>query len=234
MNSKIDQLKNQYLNLNKRIEVEKDRINLAKGQIEEINDQLMEEIHYRDEFQSKQVLYQKTAIFCSSMLENAQSSLEKTFSDIGSAALAKIFGDDKKLQFTFDKKKKQNPAVKITVSQSWDDNDNLVTNVMDAEGGAMMDIVSLGLRLAMIKLISPEQKGPIFLDEICRYIAKNESIKSTGEFIKEVSKKLNKQIILITHTKELFDYADKLFVLDMAQKQTIIVKEQEKSEKEES
>lgn len=234
MDEKLCQLKKQYGDIHKKIKNEKDRINLVKGQIDAINKQISDETLKRDELQSKQILYQKTSIFCSSMLIHAQNSLEKTFSGIGSAALSKIFGENKTLQFSFDKNSEKNPSIQITISQPWDNNDTLVTDIMDAEGGAMMDIVSVGLRLAMIKLISPEQKGPIFLDEICRYIAKNETIKATGEFIREVSQKLDKQLIIITHTKELFDYADKLFVLDLSNKETITVTEQINCEKTET
>lgn len=225
-NQEIEQIKKEYLENHSSIEKEKQRINLAKGQIEEINRQINYEIEQREIVSARQMLYQKTVMFCSAMLENAQQSLEDTFSNIGSSALTKIFGEDKKLKFTFDKAKKKNPSINIEISQPWEDNEELVTDIMEAEGGAMIDIVSLGLRLAMIKLISPEQKGPIFLDEICRYISKNESIRATGEFLREIAEKLDKQLIIITHTPELFNYANKLFIFDIGPKKTINIKEQ--------
>jgi len=222
----IELLREQYKEIHSKVENERDRVNIAIGKKETIEKQIQQEINDRDDMQKNQTLYQKTGLFCSAMLGHAQKSLEDTFSNIGSAALNKIFGDDKKLKFSFDKNKKKNPSVNIEISQYWDKDDDLITDIMEAEGGAMIDIVALGLRLAMIKMISPEQKGPIFLDEICRYIAKNESIRATGEFLREVAEKLDKQLIIITHTPELFNYADKLFTFDIASKKTITIKEQ--------
>ncbi len=222
----VESIQQQYQDIHSKIEDKRKKINIAIGKKNAIENQINKEIFSKEEQQQKQILYQKTALFCSAMLEHTQKSLEDTFSNIGSAALNKIFGDDKKLKFSFDKNKKKNPSVNIEISQHWDKDDDLITNIMEAEGGAMIDIVALGLRLAMIKLISPEQKGPIFLDEICRYISKNDSIRATGEFLREISDKLNKQLIIITHTPELFNYADKLFTFDIAAKKTITIREQ--------
>lgn len=228
--NEIEEIKNKYDKISNNLNKHKNNLNILKGKIEEINRQINKEINDRDKAQDDQLLYQKTSIFCTSLLDKTNTSIEEMFSNIGSAALTKIFGDDKKLKFSFDQKKKKNPSINIQVSQPWDNGEELITNIVDAEGGAMIDIVALGLRLAMIKLITPEQKGPIFLDEICRYISKNESVKSTGEFLKEISSILDKQLIIITHTPELMQYADKLFILEIGPNKSVIIKEQIQNE----
>lgn len=219
-------LKKQHTIIDNNVKKQKDRINLSKGQIEEIKKQIEGETTQRDDAQEKQTLYQKTSIFCSSLLEKSQNSVGSTFDNIGSATVSKIFGDDKKLKFSFDKSQKKNPSVNIEISQPWENGEELTTDIIDAEGGAMTDIVALGLRLAMIKLITPEQKGPIFLDEICRYISKNNTIRATGEFLREIASRLDKQLIIITHSAELFPYADKLFTFEIGSNKTVIIEEQ--------
>lgn len=224
------QKKQNYINA-KVVDFDKN-VNIYKGKVEEIERQTEQEVKNRQEEQDKQVLYQKTAIFCSKLLEKMQEVLEEIFGNMGTAALSKIFGEDKKLKFTFDKNKQKNPSVDIVVSQPWDENEDLETSIANAEGGAMKDIVALGLRLAMMKMITPEPEGPIFLDEICRYIAANEGVKAAGEFIREFANKLDKQMIIITHKPELLDYADKVFTVEIAPKKTVRIKERVNTENE--
>lgn len=232
MLNEINKIKSEYTHLCKRINLEKDRINLAKGQIEEIHQQINYETESKEKAQNDKELYEKTALFCSAFTEKSQDSISEIFNNIGTSGL-KIFGGDKELEFSFDNGNNKNPSVNIEVKQPWEDDsdDELITDITEAEGGGMGDIVALTLRLAMIKLIKPEQKGPIFLDEICRYIAKDESIRATGSFIQEVAKKLDKQFIIITHSNELLDYADKIFIFEKKGNQTILAKEKINNEK---
>lgn len=230
MPNEINQIKLEYSQLCKRINAEKDRINVAKGQIEEIKQQINYEIEEKEKAKNDKALYEKTALFCSAFTEKSQDSISEIFNNIGTSGL-RIFGASKELEFSFDKGNKKNPSVNIEVKQPWGSDEELVTDIIDAEGGAMVDIVALTLRLAMIKLITPEQKGPIFLDEICRYIAKDESIRSTGVFLREVAKELDKQLIIITHSNELLDYADKIFVFEQNNCKTILAKEKINNEK---
>lgn len=223
---KIQNLKERYHKLQNRVENERDEINIAKGKLAEITQQIDTEVENRDQLQEQNMLYEKSTLFLSTFLEKEQNLIEDSFSKIGSSALHKVFGEDKELLFTFDKAKKKNPSVNIEIRQPWDDGEELVTDLLEAEGGAMIDIIAVGLRLAMIKLVSPEQKGPIFFDEICRYIAKNESIRSMGEFLYEVAHKMDKQLIVISHTPELFQYADKLITFEAGNKKSVVIKEQ--------
>jgi len=231
MSKEVDKLKSEYKLLHKNIENERDRINIAKGQIEEIQKQIDSENEQKNNAKNNKLLYEKTALFCTSFTEKSQDSVSEIFDNIGTSGV-RVFGGDRKLQFSFDKSKKKTPSVNIEVSQPWTNGETLVTDIMDAEGGAMVDVVALTLRLAMIKLISPEQIGPIFLDEVCRYIAKDESIRATGDFLREVSQELDRQFIIITHTNELLDYADKIFVFELGPYKTLIVKAQEYHETE--
>ncbi len=229
----LEKIKSQYDILSNKTKKEKEKIGIEKGKINQIKEQISNEKKYLDDIKEKQQLYQETAIFLTSLLEKNQKSLEEVFSKIGSSSIHKIFGEDKNLLFLFDKAKKKNPSVNIKISQPFDETeDELITDIMDAEGGAMVDIVALSLRLAMIELVNPKQTGPIFLDETFKYVAKNESIRSAGDFLREASDKMDKQMIIITHSSELLPYADKLFIFEAGPKKTVNIKEQSFNEEE--
>ena len=229
----LEKIKSQYDILSNKTKKEKEKIGIEKGKINQIKEQISNEKKYLDDIKEKQQLYQETAIFLTSLLEKNQKSLEEVFSKIGSSSIHKIFGEDKNLLFLFDKAKKKNPSVNIKISQPFDETEGeLITDIMDAEGGAMVDIVALSLRLAMIELVNPKQTGPIFLDETFKYVAKNESIRSAGDFLREASDKMDKQMIIITHSSELLPYADKLFIFEAGPKKTVHIKEQSFHEEE--
>jgi len=91
-------------------------------------------------------------------------------------------------------------------------------------------VVALALRFAMIHLYAPPQEGPIFLDESSRYMAKDESVRSLGEFLKEMSARTGRQVVLISHDAEIFQYADKVFMFESGPNKSVIVKELEAHE----
>jgi len=49
------------------------------------------------------------------------------------------------------------------------------------------------------------------LDETLRFIASDERMHLSGEFLREVAEKTQRQLILITHEKTLLPYADEVF-----------------------
>ena len=161
---------------------------------------------------AKQDLYDRTRTFLRSVLESTQSVIEETFTGLTTAGVAGIFGDDKALRFQF-VPTVQGVAVKIRVLKPspYDQDQVFEINPKHAEGGGMLDIISLGLRLGLMELYTPRQDGPLMLDEICKYLADDETLQAAGEFMQQVSHDSGRQLILITHKGGLSAYADRLF-----------------------
>jgi len=75
-------------------------------------------------------------------------------------------------------------------------------------GGAVNQVLALVLRLVLVELLKIE--GPVFLDEPSSAVGEEYSAR-LGQFISSLSKKFNRQIVLITHSKTLASYADKIY-----------------------
>lgn len=174
--------------------------------------------------QANQDLYDQTRIFLRSVLESTQSVIEQTFTGLTTAGVSGIFGDDKALRFQF-VPTAQGVAVKIRVLKPSPYNDDEVfeINPKNAEGSGMLDIISLGLRIGLMELYTPRQDGPLMLDEICKYLADDDTLQAAGEFMKQVSHDSGRQMILITHKGGLSAYADKLFEFKPGPKLTVKV-----------
>jgi len=80
-------------------------------------------------------------------------------------------------------------------------------NPQDAEGGGIVDVVSMALRLALTELARPRVDGPILLDEPGKMISA-EYRPAVAEFLCEYARRTGRQIIMVTHHQELADMCD--------------------------
>jgi DNA repair exonuclease SbcCD ATPase subunit len=94
-------------------------------------------------------------------------------------------------------------------------NDEVIkTRPQDSRGGGVVDVVSLAIRIAMIEYGSMNINGPIILDEPAKHVS-DDYILQVAEFLKQVSAMFQRQVIIITHNKQLNEIADKWFYVDM-------------------
>jgi len=77
----------------------------------------------------------------------------------------------------------------------------------DTSGGGIIDICAFALRIVLLEVSAPKVEGSIILDESLKHLSKDFHYK-TSKFLTEISKKLNRQIILITHQQEFIDNAE--------------------------
>lgn len=78
-------------------------------------------------------------------------------------------------------------------------------------GGGLIDVISFAFRIVLWSLEKPRSRNVFVLDEPFRFIGKGEMLKRVGKMLKELSEKLDFQIIMVTHEKQLEIVADKIF-----------------------
>lgn len=79
----------------------------------------------------------------------------------------------------------------------------------DTSGGGVLDILSLALRTALLELAKPKIEGFIILDEPFKHLSKDYLVAG-GEFLKVISARLGRQIIMVTHQQDLLSNTEKL------------------------
>lgn len=95
---------------------------------------------------------------------------------------------------------------------------------MTASGGGVVDVISFALRIALWSLSG--MRNVIILDEPFRFLSR-ELQPRAGILLKNISKKLGLQFIIITHDKAIIDSADQIFLLRLNDKKiSEIVKEE--------
>lgn len=206
-----------------------------RGQKEAVVKQLETERADREEAERQRKLYADTVAFLQAVLKSGQTTIQNVFNDLGSAAISKIFSsgpsDEKKLNFAFETRNRS-LCVDIQLIEPWspdgsdDKAEDKASDISKNSGGGLRDVASFALRMAMLELQSGRgMDGPVFLDEIFNCISVN-NIHAAGEFLKELAKRTDRQIVLITHQPVLLGYADRVFMASPGPNKTIRLDQQ--------
>lgn len=133
-----------------------------------------------------------------------QQQLEYHFSDIVTSALEAVFPNPYALSVKFVERRGKTEC-DIGFARDGD-----VLDPLSASGGGAVDIASFALRIAAWSMLTPRSSSILILDEPFRYLSSNLQNKA-GEMLREVTKKLGLQLLIITHEEELENCADKIF-----------------------
>jgi DNA repair exonuclease SbcCD ATPase subunit len=134
-----------------------------------------------------------------------QQELEVHISELVTLALEAVFPNPYKMVLKFETRRNRSEADLLLQ----DENDNLL-NPMDAVGGGVVDVAAFALRIALWILKRPRPRAMIVLDEPFRFLSSDLQEKASI-MLKELSKKLGIQFILVTHEEQLLSSADKVF-----------------------
>lgn len=84
------------------------------------------------------------------------------------------------------------------------------TRPQDARGGGVVDIVSLALRIALMESGRQQVDGPLMLDEPGKHVSEEYGMM-LAQFLKGVTQKTKRQVILVTHNHYLAESGDKSY-----------------------
>lgn len=141
--------------------------------------------------------------------KETQEQLKFHIEDIVQMALDTCFPGKYKFVVEFELKRGKTEATLLFMS------DGQSIDPMEASGGGAVDVASFGLRIAAWSL--SKTSPVIVLDEPFRFLSKDLQ-PLAGEVLKELSKTLGLQIILVTHATDLIQVADRVFQITQTKK----------------
>lgn len=136
--------------------------------------------------------------------KETQQQLKFHIEDITSLALESIFKNPYKLDVDFIERRD-----KIECDLMFIRGDSKIKPISSSGGGAI-DVASFALRIASWSMSYPRSRNTIILDEPMKHISVDLREKASM-MIKEISKRLGIQFIIITHDPVLATWADKTF-----------------------
>lgn len=92
-------------------------------------------------------------------------------------------------------------------------------------GGSIIDLISFSMRIVLWSMQEPPTIPVFILDEPFKQIGKGRMLDRTGAMLKEISRKLDIQIIIVTHEPQLQQIADKAFFVDLKDGVSVITED---------
>lgn len=135
-----------------------------------------------------------------------QQQLSYHISDIASLALGSVFEDPYQLEVEFV------PRRNKTECDIYFVRDGNRVDPQEAAGVGANDIAAFALRVASWSMMRPRTRNTLFFDEPFKHLSEDLQEKASM-MVKEVSKKLKLQIIIITQEQSTAIYADKTFTV---------------------
>lgn len=133
-----------------------------------------------------------------------QQELQYNISDITSLALEAVFDDPYELVAEFVQRRNK------TECDLYFQRDGNKVDPLSASGGGAVDVAAFALRVASWSMQHPRSRNVLIMDEPLRFLSTDHQEKAST-MIKEISKRLGIQFIIITHETILATYADKTF-----------------------
>ena len=151
--------------------------------------------------------------FLTSISANYRDQLCSVFTSLVSEALTSIF--DRDIRFKINLYSYRNePAVDITVIEN-----GLEVDPQKSCGGGLNDIISFVIKIIFIYL--KKTSKILILDEPLKFLSRD-YIEQSSNFIRDISKRMEIQIIIVSHKPDLEFSCDKLITIEKYEKRSII------------
>ncbi len=134
-----------------------------------------------------------------------QQELEVHISELVTLALEAVFPNPYKMVLKFETRRNRSEADLLLQ----DENGNLLSP-MDSVGGGVVDVAAFALRIALWSLKRPRPRAVMVMDEPFRFLSADLQGKA-ALMLKEISRKLGIQFIIVTHEENLMAAADRTF-----------------------
>ena len=152
------------------------------------------------ELSHKREVFAKSIEIFALISEVTQQQVKEGFNKLITYILQYIFEQDYKFELEFGKRGNLQECNFKVISPDGVE----ITDTLDALGGGILDVLSFGLRLVLMELIKPRYEGFVCLDESFKHVSIN-YLPKIRALLKEINKRFDKQIILVTHQRELID-----------------------------
>lgn len=185
-----------------------DRVEQLKGQRQQLSADIETSTSKCTVLQQNLVDAEEARALIQVVAQATQKELEFHVSEICTLALAAVFDNPYTLRIEFVQRRNK------TEADIFFERDGERVKPIDAAGGGAVDVTSLALRVAMWSLRRPRSRNTLILDEPLKMLSRDLMPKA-AQMIAELSKRLNLQFIVVSHSPELIETADRYFTVSI-------------------
>lgn len=151
---------------------------------------------------------------CSTLVEGAARMCRAATGNALSAALTEalksVFSDDYSCRIALTMLRSKPAAVLQVKGGGWDE----MADPIDSRGGGVIDVLAFASRVAVLEAVQPSPRGlPLILDEPMDALDRSRA-PDAGMLIAQLSRTTGRQIIFVTHNRDLAQAADLTVDLD--------------------
>lgn len=150
-------------------------------------------------------LFEEVRVFLQELAEVARHHVKSGLETIVTLCLQAVFGPTMSFEIDLDTSRNNTVVDFYVVSE---EGGEIVRFPPEASmGGGVVDTCAIGLRFGMLKVLNPEPKGPVILDEPAKMVS-GDLIDSISSLLQQLTQMFDKQNILVTHHVSLMDVVD--------------------------
>lgn len=178
----------------------------VKGRREVLQEQLTAHIERKAAIEKRQEAVVMVQAIIQKVALETQEQIRVHLEDIVQKCLDTVFPDEYSFKMAFDiSRGKTEINLKFYVEDE-------ETDPIEAEGGGLVDIAVLGLRIAAWTLSGT--RNVMIFDESLKWLSRD--LQQRGaQIIRELSHALNLQFIFASHIPEIIDVADRVFEVEL-------------------
>ncbi|NLY21151.1 MAG: ATPase [Tissierellia bacterium] len=177
--------------------------------LEKQNKKLLSEI---DSFIENVELLEKVILLFQKTSEYAREQSKLQIQNLVTKCLQFVF--DSTIEFEIDLYEQRNTANADFFIVNNESDVIIRTKPELSNGGGVIDIIAIALRISFLELTDPRVEGPLIFDEPAKHLS-DDYIFNIGDFLKETAKMFDRQIIMITHNNHLAALADRSYIVDL-------------------
>ena len=149
-------------------------------------------------------IYIKARYVLGEVIRITQENFTSKIESLVTMAVRSVY-DNKNYKFKLSLERKRN---KMECRAYVDDNGEEL-NLEEDMGGGILDVVSFALRVVLWSFEKPRSRNVFILDEPMKWTG--ELITKAGYMMKEISERLNIQMLVVTHDEALIEIGDKVW-----------------------
>lgn len=172
----------------------------------QLKEQLKSKSEHLEELRLKRAAVNKSSLFVKSRAYNVRKNSTDITGQMVSDALKPMYGEDYEFSFAYNEDKlakgeRSGFNIQPTIISDID-GIRMATSVQNARGGGLVEVVSVLLRFAFLKLLN--YNGLIVLDETWASVSADEKMVNLIDFLNDYVKEADIQVLFITHRAEMF------------------------------
>jgi DNA repair exonuclease SbcCD ATPase subunit len=174
-----------------------------------------------DEFREHEQVFEQVIVLLQQTSEHARKQAREQIEMLVTNTLRSVFGPEYSFRIELTEKAGRPEAEFYVVSAFG--SDKLETRPQDSRGGGVVDVVSLGLRIAMLETYRPRLEGALILDEPAKHVSED-FVQPTANFLKMVSDFFGRQVIMVTHNAHLAETAEVAYSVVLKDDRSVVTR----------